>query len=185
MTKVTAATETIGRRIERLAAERGKTMAELREALGVSYETTRKWSTGDTAPNRNRTAQLAKLLGVSEDVITYGEVREAPEPSPRLARNDRELELLVLYRVLERRIPSKADLSKLTELLTELAQMRPERLHGAIAGAHGGAIAGSHSPSVKSSAAKVADAEKPSPARPHSPQTEPKRARASTSRRTG
>jgi transcriptional regulator with XRE-family HTH domain len=65
-------TETVGERVLRIAkAKKGWGPTELASQLGVSYETVRKWERGQTAPNRSRQAQLAKLLGTRVDVIMF------------------------------------------------------------------------------------------------------------------
>ncbi len=67
--------ETIGARIARIAKERkGWAPAEFAAALGVSYESVRKWITGETAPNRNRLAKVGALLGVAPEELLLGVV---------------------------------------------------------------------------------------------------------------
>lgn len=52
-------------------------MRQLAGELGVSYETLRKWVIGSTAPNRQRTAEVARLLDVSVEFVTYGSTEPA------------------------------------------------------------------------------------------------------------
>ena len=67
--------ETVGRRIQRLAQEKGlpsgKALASL---LGVSYETLRAWSVDNAkiAPNRHRAARIASTLSTSIEHIMFG-----------------------------------------------------------------------------------------------------------------
>ena len=70
-----AVVETVGKRIQRIAKERGlpggKALAKL---FGVTYETLRSWSAegGRMAPNRARALKIAGVLGVPVEVVMYG-----------------------------------------------------------------------------------------------------------------
>jgi transcriptional regulator with XRE-family HTH domain len=67
--------ETVGARVQRLATARklgGGTIRGIAAALGVSYETLRKWTRGLTAPHRETAERLGKLLRVSAEVVMYG-----------------------------------------------------------------------------------------------------------------
>lgn len=50
----------------------GLTRKALAEAFGVTYETLRKWVEGESAPSRNRAADLAELLGVRPESFMHG-----------------------------------------------------------------------------------------------------------------
>lgn len=66
--------ETIGTRLERAAKQNKQlTLAQFAEALGVSYETARKWVVGSTAPNRARLEQICDLLGVTPQWVMFGD----------------------------------------------------------------------------------------------------------------
>jgi transcriptional regulator with XRE-family HTH domain len=79
--------ETVGRRIQRLAAAKGlpsgKALAAL---LGVTYETMRAWTADGAkiAPNRNRAAFIADRLGISVEELMFGQARP-PTFSPDAA----------------------------------------------------------------------------------------------------
>lgn len=77
-------TQTVGERLrDHVAAAKGWSLAQLASELGVSYETVRKWVTGDNAPNRNRTNQIAELLGKTPEWVLFGTVEDAsPEVEP-------------------------------------------------------------------------------------------------------
>ena len=67
--------ETIGRRIQRIAAEKGLPGGKaLAERFGVTYETLRAWTAdgGKIAPNRSRAQKVADVLGVPVEVVMYG-----------------------------------------------------------------------------------------------------------------
>lgn len=88
--------ESIGARIERLGAERlGCTGKLLAAKLGVTYETLRKWKSGDIAPNRTRQEQIARQLGVpiSAFMLPGGDAQGDPPISKD------EQRLLAAYRV--------------------------------------------------------------------------------------
>jgi len=161
--------ESIGKRIERLAAAKGITMAEVREHLDVSYETTRKWATGDTAPRRAHTAKLAALLEVSQNAITYGDTALTP----------REQRLLMTYRRLERRLETLPEADRLDELMADLASAADADLVNAVR-----AAAGRVSAALRKDATRAGDFSPKTAPRP-GPQTAPKRSPAPTSRRSG
>ena len=62
----TQSVETVGTRIEALAAKLDPPLANaaLAEAVGVSYETLRKWRNGLIHPTANRQKHISKVLGV-------------------------------------------------------------------------------------------------------------------------
>lgn len=65
--------ETPGARIERIAAAKGLPSGEkLAHALGVTYETLRKWREGLTAPNRTKQQAIAAYLGVTPAELMHG-----------------------------------------------------------------------------------------------------------------
>jgi transcriptional regulator with XRE-family HTH domain len=60
-------------RIERIAAAKGLLYGEkLAHALGVTYETLRKWREGLTAPNRTKQQKIAEYLGVPPAEFMHG-----------------------------------------------------------------------------------------------------------------
>lgn len=69
--------ESIGARVLRRAHDLyGWGPQELADAVGVSYETVRKWRSDETAPNRRRMAVLAELLQVSTYWLMTGKSNE-------------------------------------------------------------------------------------------------------------
>ena len=65
--------ETPGSRIERIAEEKGLPSGKaLAKALGVTYETLRKWREGATAPNRTKQHRIAEYLGVAPAEFMHG-----------------------------------------------------------------------------------------------------------------
>lgn len=74
--------ETIGARLERIAKDsKGWTLSQFAEQLDVSYETVRKWVTGETAPNRRRLERICELLPVSPAMVLFGHEESAPKPA--------------------------------------------------------------------------------------------------------
>lgn len=79
--------ETVGSRIKAIALAKALREARaplsqkaLAQALGVSYETLRKWSQGLTAPNRSRAIAVAEWLGCQVEEFMHGvNFGEAPE----------------------------------------------------------------------------------------------------------
>lgn len=65
--------QTVGVRIEALARANGyASIKDFVNAVGVSYETFRKWKAGDAAPNRARQQKLSELLGCDASVFMHG-----------------------------------------------------------------------------------------------------------------
>lgn len=85
---------TVVQRIEALAAEQGLPSGKaLAKRFGVSYETLRKWRSGDAAPNRSRQLIIAKELRVKPEVFMFAvEAGKSPdsdfEPQPSPAAMD-------------------------------------------------------------------------------------------------
>lgn len=52
--------------------KRKQTLAQFASSLGVTYETTRKWVTGATAPSRKRLLRICELLDVPPEEILFG-----------------------------------------------------------------------------------------------------------------
>lgn len=77
--------ETVGARIERLAAAKGlPANAALAELFGVTYETLRKWRAGQTAPSRKRAAKISEKLGVEPEVFMHGVAQATITPAAPL-----------------------------------------------------------------------------------------------------
>ncbi len=70
----------LGKRIAALRKERGLKQDDLARVLEVSPQAVSKWETDQTCPDISLLPELAKLLGVSVDVLLTGE----PEPEVRL-----------------------------------------------------------------------------------------------------
>jgi len=88
---------TAGDRIEQAARKKGLSYGtELAQKLGVSYETLRRWKTGHTAPNRQRQAKIAQVLGVDPSFFMHG-VGAPPDLNPLSADEE---SLLSAYRCL-------------------------------------------------------------------------------------
>lgn len=71
----------LGKRIAALRKERGLKQDDLARVLEVSPQAVSKWETDQTCPDISLLPELAKLLGVSVDVLLTGEpeVRLVPE----------------------------------------------------------------------------------------------------------
>lgn len=77
--------QTVGDRIVKRARElHGWTIKQTAEALDVSTETLRKWQRGETAPTRNRTKLICKVLQVSPEWVQHG-AEASKEHVPPLA----------------------------------------------------------------------------------------------------
>jgi DNA-binding XRE family transcriptional regulator len=126
-------TETVGRRIQRLAQERklpsGKALASL---LGVRYETLRAWTAegGKIAPNRQRAVKIARLLGVSVPHLMYGvdvgvslspDAQALAEAFDEVAKNN--------YEAIERRAKLYGAILQLIDLHIERVAPASAQLH--------------------------------------------------------
>lgn len=71
----------VGRRIQRLRAERGMTQRELAEAIGVEPESVSRAETGNISLSLTNLAEIARVLGLSlGDLVDCA--RPAPPPPP-------------------------------------------------------------------------------------------------------
>lgn len=64
--------QTIGQRIVTELERQEISQAEFCRRIGISTESLRKWTKGDTAPNRNRRLTIAAELGRSEQWVQFG-----------------------------------------------------------------------------------------------------------------
>jgi transcriptional regulator with XRE-family HTH domain len=64
--------ETIHERIKKERRRLGMSLEQLAEQMNVSYQTVQQWENGKSGPKRTRLAQLAMLLGVTEQYIMTG-----------------------------------------------------------------------------------------------------------------
>lgn len=71
---------TLGQRIAALRRQKDLTQEAVAEALGVSPQAVSKWENGNSCPDIMLLPQLAKMLGVTVDVLLSGE----QEPETRL-----------------------------------------------------------------------------------------------------
>lgn len=86
--------ETVGQRIEKLAAQQGLAPgAALAKEFGVSYETLRKWRAGEIAPNRSRQERISAVLKVPPEQFMHGVMTARP-------LSDEEWKLVGLMRTL-------------------------------------------------------------------------------------
>lgn len=91
----------IGERIKELREQKGMTLEELGNKVGVGKSTVRKWETGMIANmRRDKIAKVAQALDVSPAVIMGWEISETtnPERVDYLALNDDEKILIESYR---------------------------------------------------------------------------------------
>lgn len=79
----------LGKRIAALRKEKGLKQDDLARVLEVSPQAVSKWETDQTCPDISLLPELAKLLGVSVDVLLTGE----PEPEVRLVPEKERKEL--------------------------------------------------------------------------------------------
>lgn len=98
--------ETIGKRIRTYAAEEFNWKGgELAHQIGVSYETLRKWTTGEIAPTRNRLGVICSVLKVTPEWVMHGTGPAKPGDTPAIlepsieaaVRDDTELNAAVRY----------------------------------------------------------------------------------------
>lgn len=69
---------TLGKRIGMLRREKGLKQEDLAEALGVSAQAVSKWENDQTCPDISLLPKLAKLLGVTVDLLLSGEQELKP-----------------------------------------------------------------------------------------------------------
>ena len=72
--------QTVGGRLKEEAKRlHGWSLQTFAEKVGVSYETARKWVTGETAPNRKRAEKCAELLNRTPEWVMFGVDAEADD----------------------------------------------------------------------------------------------------------
>ena len=75
--------ESMANKIRILRQERGLTLEQVAEVVGVGKSTVRKWETGMIANmRRDKIADLAKALGTTPAYLMGWEDQEEQEPSP-------------------------------------------------------------------------------------------------------
>ncbi len=78
----------LGKRIAALRKERGLKQDDLARVLEVSPQAVSKWETDQTCPDISLLPELAKLLGVSVDVLLTGESEPEVRLVPEKERKD-------------------------------------------------------------------------------------------------
>lgn len=98
--------ETVGSRIREIAIAKAlkagnpePTAVDIAAAIGVSYESLRKWTTSATAPNRKRAAAIAAHLGVPVAAFMIGTepVDDDDEAAPAVTYSARALRVAAIY----------------------------------------------------------------------------------------
>lgn len=80
---------TIGKRISALRREKGLKQENIAQALDVSSQAVSKWENDQSCPDISLLPKLAKLLGVSVDILLSGEEEKpAVELVPEQKRKD-------------------------------------------------------------------------------------------------
>lgn len=92
--------ESMANKIRILRQERGLTLEQVAEVVGVGKSTVRKWETGMIANmRRDKIADLAKALGTTPAYLMGWEDQEEQDPSPsEPVLTEGELALLELFR---------------------------------------------------------------------------------------
>lgn len=108
--------ETVGSRIKALelqqALRTGRAplnATDLAAALGVSYESLRKWTAGKTAPNRARAETIAAYLGCPVESFMLGvRFSDEDDQSETAPPASDEKALLAVFRALPQNSPARA-----------------------------------------------------------------------------
>ena len=88
--------EKMAERIKTLRQEKGLTLEQVAEVVGVGKSTVRKWETGMIANmRRDKIAELAKALGTTPAYLMGWKEEETPD-EPEL--NEGEMDLIKLFR---------------------------------------------------------------------------------------
>lgn len=85
-----------GERLGPVITEQRKTIVELRDLLGVSYEMARRYVTGAGRPSWDKNVKIANWLGLDPDWLAYGtgskDAPDAPKTVPVYKLGDRVME---------------------------------------------------------------------------------------------
>lgn len=65
-------TITVGARLSAYLQVKKRPVTDFVAQVGVSYESFRRWTAGETSPNRKRVKRIAEILGCSEEWVTFG-----------------------------------------------------------------------------------------------------------------
>ena len=92
------ALEDMARKIRELRQERGLTLEQVAQVVGVGKSTVRKWETGMIANmKRDKIADLAKALGTTPAYLMGWEDKETPPPITKESLSEGEKVLLDLF----------------------------------------------------------------------------------------
>lgn len=84
--------EGMAQRIKNLRQEKGLTLEQVAEVVGVGKSTVRKWETGMIANmRRDKIADLAKALGTTPAYLMGWNEKEESPSEPELTEGDREI----------------------------------------------------------------------------------------------
>ena len=113
--------ESMANKIRTLRQERGLTLEQVADVVGVGKSTVRKWETGMIANmRRDKIADLAKALGTTPAYLMGWDDQEEQSPSPSdPALTEGETELLDLFR----RIPESQQQMVLQMIRAALATL--------------------------------------------------------------
>ena len=113
--------ESMANKIRTLRQERGLTLEQVADVVGVGKSTVRKWETGMIANmRRDKIADLAKALGTTPAYLMGWDDQEEQRPSPsEPALTEGETELLELFR----RIPESQQQMVLQMIRAALATL--------------------------------------------------------------
>ena len=90
--------EDMARKIRELRQERGMTLEQVAQVVGVGKSTVRKWETGMIANmKRDKIADLAKALGTTPAYLMGWEEQETPPPPTMESLSEGEKALLELF----------------------------------------------------------------------------------------
>ncbi|HEF4754615.1 helix-turn-helix domain-containing protein [Burkholderia multivorans] len=63
---------TIHKRIKELREQKGLSMEDLAERVGVKWQSVQQWEKGRSAPTRGRLPKVAAALGTTSEFLLYG-----------------------------------------------------------------------------------------------------------------
>lgn len=94
--------ENIGEMIKQKRKEKGLTLAEVGEAVGVGYSTVRKWEMGMISNmKRDKIPKLSKILDIPLDYFIFGELKDDTNRTTLISMikgmNDSQIERLLEF----------------------------------------------------------------------------------------
>lgn len=76
---MTSEDKTLADRLNELMAAKSKTIRNIEEAVGITYEMVRRYTKGTAEPRKDKLEKLAAYLGVTPQYLQFGDITTSPQ----------------------------------------------------------------------------------------------------------